>query len=84
MHQKQSAGYWTDQTRDAHVTRIKDNMIIIPSNAREEYVRLLQSKGKDEACRMLFARLIMSKGRKWWNENKLQIKQELEELEALK
>lgn len=56
--------------------------MIIPSNAREEYVRLLQSKGKDEAQRMIYARLIMSKGRKWWNENKLPIKQELEELEG--
>jgi hypothetical protein len=52
---------------------------LISQSMKDEYVRLLQSKGRDEARRMIFARLQMKHNRKWMNEHSKEIEKELEE-----
>ncbi len=52
---------------------------LISQSMKDEYVRLLRSKGRDEARRVLFARLQMAHNRAWMNENRDQIEKELEE-----
>lgn len=52
---------------------------LISQSMKDEYVRLLQSKGRNEARRVLFARLQMKHNRAWMNENREAIERELEE-----
>lgn len=54
---------------------------LIPAAELEEYRKRSRTRGVEDARALLFARLQMSKGRAWWLDNRVTIREILDQID---